>query len=997
MPKSPSDESTLDGEPLPKRSRLVEFEPIRLPSIGSATEIESRIYPARLFKALERLRQKDRQRRELEGRIEAIENERQQEDEMVCVVNSCWNKFDEEVKTFLQRFDPDDIAEVRDPVYQGLLTAFKRSDSEELSETLQKRVESSARSLSKLVASISSLSTRRKRIIKLLKNKEPTPSSSSSSSSDDKEDLNELVRKEALDMLQENARLEKLAVDLQTERSQLKKKLTRHNDQIELLENRVESLQNENKNLRFELEKGQDREEKLELRIVELVRTQKTVEPAPEASKEKESSQEPAADISDEKLRELQMELDENSELATSRLAEIEDLTNRNKSLVAELEEFKQKSNILSSQAVKSAPDYQILQVKCHNLMNECKELNEGNELLKKHIEDIGKAQQEQLQKVEEAHQRDLRNLRLETRKLNEELGQVRLEYNSLNNEYQMKIAAHDTKLPNYNEMVHIIDGLKNQNSGLQKQAQISAKALKECQAELQRVREESEQKEKALENSFIIRLDEVIDPCPDEKILPNPGIFANLKSLDYPPYQKSENASPRPRSNGVDVNAKPATPSHSSTPKPVPKPEFLNTFESNSPKPRPEEVRIKEERNGSRSSSPVCGQRKDKIIINGIKHRPEFGSKQGTPERNNNDHEITQMVEKLKEKEKKIEDLQLDIEVLKEKVALLQGADGVDGEKLDLQAQIEALRKRSELLTEYVKKFHRLERRERGRYFHDDFRRRVKTVEVKMERYRKEVYSNRAQCEALMAELENTVSVYEDQLEQNKRMGAQLDEKDETILQLTGERLKCANNEMKLNNEKVVIMSENAALKKQAEDAMQLCKALEQHKKAQDERIGLLENDLKLKSQALDSQRRKTLDAIQEYEDLKVQLSKYGEEVSHLKKRLTEKATILEGTGGKIARLKEDKASLKRKLDQFKKMKRSGNMDEVLMEENKVLREQLNCPSCKTHEKDTVLTKCYHVFCFKCIRTRYDQRRRKCPKCNANFGANDFHRIYIS
>lgn len=56
----------------------------------------------------------------------------------------------------------------------------------------------------------------------------------------------------------------------------------------------------------------------------------------------------------------------------------------------------------------------------------------------------------------------------------------------------------------------------------------------------------------------------------------------------------------------------------------------------------------------------------------------------------------------------------------------------------------------------------------------------------------------------------------------------------------------------------------------------------------------------------------------------------------------------------------------------------------------------RLTCPCCNSRVKDAVLTKCFHVFCFECVKTRYDTRQRKCPKCNAAFGANDFHRIYI-
>ena len=67
-----------------------------------------------------------------------------------------------------------------------------------------------------------------------------------------------------------------------------------------------------------------------------------------------------------------------------------------------------------------------------------------------------------------------------------------------------------------------------------------------------------------------------------------------------------------------------------------------------------------------------------------------------------------------------------------------------------------------------------------------------------------------------------------------------------------------------------------------------------------------------------------------------------------------------------------------------------------VFVEFNR-LQTKLNCPCCGSRKKDTVLTKCFHVFCAECIRTRYETRQRKCPKCNAAFGTNDFHKIYLS
>jgi len=93
---------------------------------------------------------------------------------------------------------------------------------------------------------------------------------------------------------------------------------------------------------------------------------------------------------------------------------------------------------------------------------------------------------------------------------------------------------------------------------------------------------------------------------------------------------------------------------------------------------------------------------------------------------------------------------------------------------------------------------------------------------------------------------------------------------------------------------------------------------------------------------------------------------------------------------------IQEELAILRKKLDRAKKIEMASSADEVLMEEIREYKEQLTCPSCKVKKKDAVLTKCFHVFCLECLRTRYETRQRKCPKCNATFGANDYHRIYL-
>nr|CAD7200136.1 unnamed protein product [Timema douglasi] len=100
---------------------------------------------------------------------------------------------------------------------------------------------------------------------------------------------------------------------------------------------------------------------------------------------------------------------------------------------------------------------------------------------------------------------------------------------------------------------------------------------------------------------------------------------------------------------------------------------------------------------------------------------------------------------------------------------------------------------------------------------------------------------------------------------------------------------------------------------------------------------------------------------------------------------------------GEKKTQKEEEIAQLRRKTERMKKIELAGTLDEVMMEEIREYKETLTCPSCKVKRKDAVLTKCFHVFCWDCLRTRYETRQRKCPKCNAAFGANDYHRLYLS
>uniref|UniRef100_A0A8C3MPG1 E3 ubiquitin protein ligase n=1 Tax=Geospiza parvula TaxID=87175 RepID=A0A8C3MPG1_GEOPR len=161
----------------------------------------------------------------------------------------------------------------------------------------------------------------------------------------------------------------------------------------------------------------------------------------------------------------------------------------------------------------------------------------------------------------------------------------------------------------------------------------------------------------------------------------------------------------------------------------------------------------------------------------------------------------------------------------------------------------------------------------------------------------------------------------------------------------------------------------------------LQVVHKLEEKEHLLQSSIGTGEKELGLRTQALEMNKRKAMDAAQLADDLKAQL---------------ELAQKKEKEMFNFKRAEEDISRLHRRLESTKKPDMVPNCDEIPMEEIKDYKACLMCPCCSMHKKDAVLTKCFHVSCLECVQTRYNTRHRKCPECSVAFGASDSHRIYI-
>lgn len=272
------------------------------------------------------------------------------------------------------------------------------------------------------------------------------------------------------------------------------------------------------------------------------------------------------------------------------------------------------------------------------------------------------------------------------------------------------------------------------------------------------------------------------------------------------------------------------------------------------------------------------------------------------------------------------------------------------------------------------------------------------KILELKetIHQLQKQLDKTKSEEEALMQDLDVTGQAYEDMQEQNHRLLQQLEEKDEANFKLMSEHLKTNAFQKHLNEEKAQMEEHRDSLLKRISAQENVAKSLEEKVHLLQENMSTLERELELRNTLNDSYKQEKLDLRQQLAELKSEKDKVLSQLDQLQKSIAERTEALSKEDFKNKRLVEELESIKKKYDRASKLQSATTPDEVLMEEIREYKEQLTCPSCKTKPKDTVLTKCFHVFCNDCLQKRVETRQRKCPKCNAQFGANEIHRLYL-
>jgi E3 ubiquitin-protein ligase BRE1 len=243
------------------------------------------------------------------------------------------------------------------------------------------------------------------------------------------------------------------------------------------------------------------------------------------------------------------------------------------------------------------------------------------------------------------------------------------------------------------------------------------------------------------------------------------------------------------------------------------------------------------------------------------------------------------------------------------------------------------------------------------------------------------------------MAEIELIAKEFESMQEQNARLVLQLSEKDDANTKLMSERIKSEQQQHLLREEGKTLAAQLKVAGEVAAAQKDLLLKEEAKVRSLEEQLLKANEQLALLNSTIELHKRTARDSAQQMIDLRAKLEFTTKTMEDLKKKVEEQTAVLEREEEHSSRLLEERNVLKRKLERLA----TRTADSLIEEELASVKKMLRCPVCDDRMKDTVITRCYHVFCNECVRNRLAVRNRKCPTCARSFGESDVHSIYLN
>jgi E3 ubiquitin-protein ligase BRE1 len=949
-----------DAEEPPSKVNKILFEPLHMGSISTLDEMDVKILQFQTVKLRQRLELRQKEEGELRLRIEQLEKRQTQDDAVLNVMNRYWNQLNEDIRVMLQRFDTETSDESESNNENEATTSFLSEmamwDKNELDEKLAKKVQVSTRAVTKIVQAFDRLQQRSEKISEMLKAEIEEGSSLAN--------LDSATKQRYVRLLEENKKFQLVNTTLHAKCRTMALKMKELAEKSMAEETQGDELNNKVADLEFELQDLNEKNDKLVTQILEYMDRIKKVQELHGNDDVKDRGKEM---MTSGEVLGLQKENEELRELVDNRQKELDALKQRHIQTLQEIDKLNQEIHHLPEMTVMETTEYKCLQSKFSVIYNECTQLRSAIQDVKRNLLMVTSSQMKQTEDMENEEKLCQKKLQTEMGHLEDTLNQVKKEYEMLRLEFEKNAAANEQVAPVHREMRNLITQLQQNNQQIKAEAQ---RYRTKCMSVAQ-----ENGKFKKIIADLTVRAEKQPTAC-----------------------LKKEDATDEPE---VKIIVKPEKEESQSTPS-------ASTTDVKVKKEAKKEVKEEDPSaattagaTGEIMSTPVAGTSSSGM---GTPVKGESGASAApivatpappTPVKKVISEAEAAQVNELKTQLKKSLGEQKEMKLL---LDMYKGQSKEQTDRVELMvAEKKARIELEELKSEYKKLQENQKKEDKKKVAEEDLSSKIKGLEERTMTLRRQIANQKQEEEALLNEMDVTGQAFEDMQEQNSRLIQQLREKENANFKLMSDRIKANRVQELLKEEKDMLQENNQTLLKHLEAKNLVIRKLEEMEQQLVGTIAIMEKEAVMRQQAMEMNKRKAIESAQSAADLKLHLEKYHSQMKEAQQLVAEKTSSLAAEAYKTKRYQEELIILTKKLERLKKIEMTGSTDEVVLAEIQEYKDTLTCPSCKVRRKDAVLTKCFHVFCFDCLRTRYETRQRKCPKCNAAFGANDYHRLYLT
>jgi Zinc finger, C3HC4 type (RING finger) len=251
---------------------------------------------------------------------------------------------------------------------------------------------------------------------------------------------------------------------------------------------------------------------------------------------------------------------------------------------------------------------------------------------------------------------------------------------------------------------------------------------------------------------------------------------------------------------------------------------------------------------------------------------------------------------------------------------------------------------------------------------------------------------------QALAAEIDEVSTAFEQSAEVNAQLLSVVNEKESTLARHVEQGLKASQIESALRDESARLSRTVEASQAAHGAQVALVGELKLQLKNQSERVHALQRSCTL---AAREQRESAV--AQQQSDLEAH--DLRAEVARLQKRLDQTTEQFQTSRAERTRAtqerdtaREDLQRVKKTTDRYKRQAEAvGRGDtELLVAQVSELRRKVTCSICNDRDKDTVINRCFHVFCRSCVDRNLANRNRKCPTCKKGFDHNDIKHLWL-